>query len=314
MGTYILRRLLLTLVVLFFVTLIVFMIIQLLPGDPAQIMLGTDATPEEIEALREEMGLNDPLIVQYFRWLGKAITGDLGTSLFYNQEVLKMIGDRLPITLTIGILAILVTVLLGIPLGVLAAVKRGSKIDSAIVVLANIGVATPNFWLAVVGVYIFSISLGWLPVTGFVSPFEDPVLSFKHLIMPVLILGTSSMASIVRQTRSAMLEVIRQDYIRTARSKGLKEGTIIFRHALRNALIPVVTLLGLSLGNVVGGTVIIETVFNIPGMGRFLVTSIFQKDYIVVQGCVLIIAASVAFFNLVVDVVYSVIDPRIRYD
>ena len=187
MGTYILRRLLLTLVVLFFVTLIVFMIIQLLPGDPAQIMLGTDATPEEIEALREEMGLNDPLIVQYFRWLGKAITGDLGTSLFYNQEVLKMIGDRLPITLTIGILAILVTVLLGIPLGVLAAVKRGSKIDSAIVVLANIGVATPNFWLAVVGVYIFSISLGWLPVTGFVSPFEDPMLSFKHLIMPVLI-------------------------------------------------------------------------------------------------------------------------------
>lgn len=314
MGTYILRRLLLTLVVLFFVTLIVFMIIQLLPGDPAQIMLGTDATPEEIETLREEMGLNDPLIVQYFRWLGKAITGDLGTSLFYNQEVLKMIGDRLPITLTIGILAILVTVLLGIPLGVLAAVKRGSKIDSAIVVLANIGVATPNFWLAVVGVYIFSISLGWLPVTGFVSPFEDPMLSFKHLIMPVLILGTSSMASIVRQTRSAMLEVIRQDYIRTARSKGLKEGTIIFRHALRNALIPVVTLLGLSLGNVVGGTVIIETVFNIPGMGRFLVTSIFQKDYIVVQGCVLIIAASVAFFNLVVDVVYSVIDPRIRYD
>ena len=260
------------------------------------------------------MGLNDPLIVQYFRWLGKAITGDLGTSLFYNQEVLKMIGDRLPITLTIGILAILVTVLLGIPLGVLAAVKRGSKIDSAIVVLANIGVATPNFWLAVVGVYIFSISLGWLPVTGFVSPFEDPMLSFKHLIMPVLILGTSSMASIVRQTRSAMLEVIRQDYIRTARSKGLKEGTIIFRHALRNALIPVVTLLGLSLGNVVGGTVIIETVFNIPGMGRFLVTSIFQKDYIVVQRCVLIIAASVAFFNLVVDVVYSVIDPRIRYD
>jgi peptide/nickel transport system permease protein len=287
---------------------------QMLPGDPALIMLGSDATKEQLEMLREELGLNDPILVQYFHWLGNVFQGDLGTTINHKEDVAKLIFSRLPITLSIGILALCVTVLIGVPLGVLAAVKRGTFIDSVVVVFTNFAVALPNFWLAVLGVYFISIKLGWLPVQGFVPPSENFAKSVQHLIMPVLILSTSSLASVTRQTRSSMLEVIRQDYIRTARSKGVMERMVILKHALRNALIPIITLLGLQLGHVVGMSVLIEQVFNIPGLGRLLVSAIFQKDFVIVQGCVLVIACIVAIANLIVDILYRYVDPRIQYE
>jgi peptide/nickel transport system permease protein len=289
------------------------MIMQLLPGDPARIMLGSDATQEQIDFLRKEMGLDQPLPVQYLHWLGNVLQGDLGKSIFYKDAVSSTIATRLPITFQLGIYSLLLSLLIGIPAGVLAAVKRGTAVDSTIVFLSNSGIAIPSFWLAVLGVYVFSMKMGLLPVQGYVSPLEDFGESFKHMVMPVIVLAMAPLASLTRQTRSAMLEVIRQDYIRTARSKGLKEGIVIVRHALRNALIPIITLLGLSLGHIVGGSVFIESVFNIPGMGRLLVQSILTQDYIVVQGCVLIIAAVVAIVNLIVDITYSYVDPRIHY-
>ncbi|WP_227937796.1 ABC transporter permease [Alkalihalobacillus deserti] len=313
MGAFILRRLLQTIVVLFFVTLIVFMIIQLLPGDPAQAMLGADASTEEIQKLQEELGLNDPLLIQYFNWATGVLTGDLGHSIYYKEAVSNIMSTRFPVTLTIGISALIVTVLIGIPLGVIAAVNRGGKMDSFIVVLSNIGIATPNFWLGILGVYFLSLKLGWLPVQGYVSPFTDFSEGLKTIIMPVFVLATVTIASIMRQTRSSMLEIIHQDFIRTARSKGLKERFVIIKHGLRNALIPVITLLGLQLGNIIGGTVLIEQVFNIPGMGSLLVSSVFMKDFIVVQACVLVIAIMVVFANLSVDLAYRFIDPRIKY-
>ncbi|MDQ0257116.1 peptide/nickel transport system permease protein [Evansella vedderi] len=314
MGAFIIKRLFQTIAVLFFVTLIVFMIIQILPGDPAQTMLGADASQEQIQKLREELGLNDPFIVQYFNWAAGVIGGDLGHSIFYKETVINLMSSRFPITLTIGISALIVTVIIGIPLGVIAAVNRGGAIDSVVVVLSNIGIATPNFWLGILGVYFLSLKLGWLPVQGYVSPFTDPIGGLKTIIMPVLVLAATTIASVMRQTRSAMLEVIHQDFIRTARSKGLKERFVIIKHGLRNALIPVITLLGLQLGNIIGGTVLIEQVFNIPGMGSLLVSSVFMKDFIVVQACVLVIAVLVVFANLFVDLAYRLIDPRIKYN
>jgi peptide/nickel transport system permease protein len=313
MITYVTRRLGQTVLVLFIVSIIVFMIMHLLPGDPAKIMLGTNATQEQLDLLTKEMGLDKPLPVQYVHWFGHVLQGDLGNSITYKEKVSNLIATRLPKTLFIGALALFFTLLIGIPAGVIAAVKRGSVIDSAITSLANFGIAVPSFWLAFLGVYLFSLKLGWLPVQGYTSPFDDFWLSVKKLIMPVALLSLTSLSSIARQTRSAMLEVIRQDYIRTARSKGLLDRIVIVKHAFRNALIPIVTLLGLSLGYLVGGSVFIEQVFNIPGMGRLMVQSIFGQDYVVVQGCVLLVATVVALANLCVDLAYSYIDPRIRY-
>ncbi|MED4601611.1 ABC transporter permease [Paenibacillus validus] len=314
MATFILRRLLQTVIVLLIVTMLVFLIMQLLPGDPARIMLGSEATQEQIDLLREEMGLDQPLPVQYLHWLGNVLQGDLGKSLYYKDAVTGTIATRLPITLQLGIYSLLLALLIGIPAGVIAAVKRGSAWDSAVLLISNSGISIPSFWLAILGVYLFSMQLGWLPVQGYVSPWEDFGESVKHMLMPIFVLALASLASIARQTRSAMLEVIRQDYIRTARSKGSKERLVIVKHALRNALIPIITLLGLQLGHIVGGMVFIESVFNIPGMGRLIVQSILNQDFIVVQGCVLVIAAIVALVNLIVDITYSYVDPRIHYE
>jgi len=313
MTAYIIRRLIQTVIILLIVTMIVFLIMHLLPGDPVRIMLGDDATPEQVELMRKELGLDRPLPVQYLSWLGDVLKGDLGRSIAYRMDVNDLVKQRLPITIHLGFSAFLLAILVGVPAGIFAAVKRGSWIDSLITVSANLGMAIPTFWLGILGVYLFSLKLGWLPVQGYVSPFEDPWLSFRHSIMPIVLMSLTALASLTRQTRSAMLEVIRQDYIRTARSKGLSERRVIFGHALRNALIPVVTILGIQLGNLVGGSVFIEQVFNIPGMGRLMVQSIFGQDYVVVQSVVLIVASTVALANLVVDIAYGYIDPRIRY-
>jgi peptide/nickel transport system permease protein len=242
------------------------------------------------------------------------ITGDLGQSIVHRNEVSQMIMNRLPITLQLGIYAIIIAMLISIPAGIIAAVKRGTTIDSIIVFLCNTGMSVPTFWLAILAVYLFSMTLGWLPPYGYVPLEENVGAHFMHILLPALILSTNSLAMLTRQTRSAMLEVIRQDYIRTARSKGLKENYILIKHALRNALIPIITVLGLSLGNTIGYTVLIETVFNIPGMSRLLVDALFSQDYPVVQGCVLFIGVIVSVINLVVDMMYRFVDPRVRFD
>lgn len=312
MATFIVRRLIQTVVILFLLSILVFAIMHLLPGDPVAIMLGDQASVEEINRLRSELGLDRPVPIQYLDWLFGLFRGDLGRSIVYNEDVADLVRTRLPVSLHIGLSAFLLAIAIGIPAGILAALKRGSWIDSLITVLANAGIAVPVFWLAILGIYLFSLKLGWLPVQGYTSPFEDFGRSLRQSVMPVLFLSLITLAQLARQTRSAMLEVLRQDYIRTARAKGLKESRVIVRHALRNALIPVITLLGLGLAHLVGGSVFIEQVFNLPGMGRLMVQSIFGKDYIVVQSLVIIIATVVALCNLAVDIAYGLIDPRIR--
>jgi peptide/nickel transport system permease protein len=312
MIAFIGRRLLHTIVVLVIVSFIAFSVLHLLPGDPALTMLGIEATTEQIEALREELGLNKPLVIQYVHWFGNVLQGDLGRSIFYRESVAQIIAARLPATFFLGMLALIFSVLLSIPAGVISAVRRGGFLDSLTSLIANVGVAVPVFWLGILGIYFFALHLGWLPVYGYTSPFDDFWLSIKKAVMPVVCLSVLPLAVWTRQTRSSMLEVIREDYIRTARSKGLKEGTVITRHALKNAIIPVITLLGLQVRNLVGGSVLVETVFNIPGMGRLLVTSVLGKDFPVVQGCILVIALVVALANLVVDISYGYFNPRTR--
>ncbi|MBW1863182.1 MAG: ABC transporter permease, partial [Deltaproteobacteria bacterium] len=310
MGTFIARRLAQTVVVLFLLSLLVFMLINILPGDPVVMMLGADAYPEDIEALRVQLGLDQPMLVQYGSWLFDVLQGDLGTSIMYDQNVADLIAIRLPITFYVGVMAIIVAAVVGIVAGIICAVRRGSFLDQGITVLANTGISVPIFWLGILGIYAFGLKLGWLPVQGFTSPFEDFWLSIKKMIMPVICLSVVPLAAIARQSRSAMLEVIHQDYIRTALSKGLTERAIIIKHALKNALIPIVTLIGLQTRHVVGGSVLIETVFNIPGMGRLLVSSIFDKDFVIVQAAVLVIGIAVCLVNLIIDISYGYIDPR----
>ena len=267
----------------------------------------------QMQALRVEYGLDKPLMIQYFNWLGDVFRGDLGTSIYYHENVGALMLRRFPITLHLGILAFGLEIVLGITMGVLAAVRRGTWIDTVATTLANIGVTIPQFWLGVMLIYLFGLTLGWLPIAGYTSPTEDFWLSAKKVIMPVFCLAITGMAFTARQTRSSMLEVVRQDYIRTAWAKGLGERFIIIRHALKNSLIPVITMLGLGLGMIFGGSVLIETVFAIPGIGRLMVTSIFAQDYVVIQSGTLVISGIVIMVNLLVDISYGWLDPRIRY-
>ncbi|MBM7573041.1 ABC transporter permease [Aquibacillus albus] len=313
MTSFIIQRLLQTIVVLFLVTIMVFTVMHMVPGNPILVLLGPSATKEQIALYTAQFGLDKPVLVQYFSWVSNVLQGDFGESIIFRQDIGELIATRLPITVFVGGLAYIISVVTGMTAGVIAAVKRGGFIDSLITITANLGMATPIFWLGILGIYLFSLQLGWLPVQGFTWLTVDLSKGIKQLIMPVLLLSTVPLAMITRQTRSAMLEVIQQDYIRTGRSKGLKEKVIIIKHALRNALIPVITLLGIQLGNLVGGSVLVEQVFNIPGMGTLLVQSMLQKDFLIVQSCVLIIATVVALCNLAVDIAYGFIDPRIRY-
>ncbi len=313
MGTYIIRRLILSLVVIVLVTILTFTLIHITPGDPAALMLGAEATPEQINALRQQLYLDRPFIQQYWHWLSNVARGDFGKSLKYQEDVQHLISQRLPITLNLSVIALVLSVVLGIVSGVICAVRRGSLLDSVITVIANLGVAVPIFWLGILGIYFFGLKLGWLPIQGYISPFEDFWQSIRKAIMPVICLAIPSIAVLARQTRSSMLEVIRQDYIRTAWSKGLSERVIVLKHTLKNALIPIVTLLGMQLRLVVGGSVVVETIFNIPGMGRLMVTATFSKDFITVQAVTLVIALVVLLANMIVDLSYGWLDPRIRY-
>jgi len=319
MTTYIIRRLILGIFILIIVTLIVFFAMRLLPGDPLVIFMGQQASSgsmsaEQMESLRHEYGLDKPVMMQYFNWLGGLLRGNLGTSIYYHEDVGKLLANRFPITLHLGVLAFIIANVLGILLGLLAGIRRGTWIDTVSTTLANIGITIPVFWLGILMIYTLGLKLRWIiPFLGYTSPFDDFGMNTKQIIMPVICLAITGLAFTARQMRSAMLEVIRQDYIRTAWSKGLKERVIIIRHALKNSLIPVITLMGIGLGMVFGGAVLVETVFAIPGIGRLLVTSIFAQDYVVIQSGTLVIAFIIILSNLLVDISYGWLDPRIRY-
>jgi len=305
-------------VVIILVTLIAFFVMRLLPGDPLQLyMSGTidlnNMEPEKVAALRHEFGLDKPIMEQYFTWVINIFRGDFGTSLYYRTPVADLMAQRYPVTLHIGLTALLLSTVIGLSVGLVAAIKRGKWADTLVTTMAYLGQAVPVFWLGILMIYIFNLQLHWLPTSGYTSPFVDFGDSTRKLIMPVLCLSVTTLSATARQMRSSMLEVIRQDYIRTAWSKGLSEGTIVFRHALKNSLIPVVTLLGAFVPWIFGGSVFIETIFAIPGIGRLLVESIVGKDYVVVQSITFVIALIVIFTNLIVDISYRWIDPRIKY-
>jgi peptide/nickel transport system permease protein len=291
---------------------------RLLPGDPILMLVtaseAESSTQEQIDSLRKEFGLDKPMVVQYFNWLGGVFRGDLGESILQRAPVAEEIIRRVPITLHLGLLALVLSIIIGIPAGVICAVRRGTWLDTAVTFLSNLGITIPNFWLGIILIYVFAVTLNWLPVQGYTSPFTDFWKNTRQIIMPVLCLCVFPIASAARQTRSSMLEVMHQDYIRTAWAKGIDEKLIVLRHGLKNALIPVVTLMGMSFSMILGGAVIIETVFNIPGMGRLAVASVLNQDYPYVQGITLIIAIMVVLSNLLVDIANSWLDPKVHYD
>ena len=318
MTSYIIRRVLMGIVVIFLVTVMVFLFIRLLPGDPLIIYVSrTDMqalTEEQLQELRVKFGLDKTLPIQYVEWIGGLFQGDMGQSIYYDIDVGLLIRERLPVTLYLGLLAFIISGGLGITFGVICALKRGTWIDTAVTLLANIGITMPSFWVGILLIYILALKADWLPVSGYTSPFVDFWLSTKKIIMPVICLSLFSIASLTRLTRSSMLEVIQQDYIRTAWSKGLRERLIISRHTIKNALIPVITVIGLQVAFIFGGSVLIETIFNINGIGRLATQSVLQQDFLVIQAVTLIIAIMVVVSNLIVDISYGWLDPRIRYD
>lgn len=314
MREYILRRLVSMIPVLLLVSIIAFGLLYVLPGDPAVAMLGEKASNiETYQALRKEMGLDDPIYVQYGRWLGKILQGDLGRSIRTTEPVAEVLMRRVPVSLYYGLAGMLIGIMIGLPIAALSALRPGSKLDIAGTVGALAGVAIPSFWEALMLVYVFAVLLRWLPPSGFTPPGQDLGLSLKMLILPAIVLGTHSAAVLMRQGRSALIEVLEQDYIVTARAKGLRERIVINRHAVKNALIPVVTILGLQIGNIVSGAAITETVFAIPGVGRAAVDAIFFRDYTMLQGAVLMMTVTAMIGNLLADLAYAYLDPRIRY-
>jgi peptide/nickel transport system permease protein len=307
------RRILTAIPVLLLVALMSFMILQLIPGDPALAMAGTDASPEQIAALRESLGLNRPLWEQAVTWFAGVLHGDLGRSITTNRPVLDLVWDRLGATLSLGIL-LLIAIPFGVGLGVAAALVRGTLGDLAVSLTALLGLSLPSFWVGLMAILAFSVHLGWLPSMGY-TPLEagfGPWL--RSLILPALVVGTTQIALLARISRSTMLDVLKLDYVRTARAKGLPERKVVVRHALRNALIPIVTVIGMMLSLLIAGAVVTESVFAIPGIGRLVVQSILARDYPVVQGVLLLTAATFVFINMAVDILYTVIDPRVRYD
>ena len=318
MFAYIIRRVFQSIIVILLVTIFVFIGMRLLPGDPLFMLFNPNQlqeyTEEQLNQIREEAGLNRSLVVQYFDWLGDVFRGELGESILTKTSVTEEVLKKVPVTMHLGILAFILGVIIGIPIGVISAIRRATWLDTILTTTANIGITVPIFWLGIMMIWVFGVQLHWLPVMGYTSPFEDIVLNTRQIIMPVLCLAVWPIASNARQARSSMLEILRQDYIRTAYSKGLSERLVIYKHALKNSLIPIVTLAGMGIPIIVGGQVLVEQVFNIPGMGRLTVNSLFNHDYTYVQGTTLILTGVVVFTNLLVDLSYGWLDPRIRYD
>lgn len=313
MGKYLLHRLGTTIPVLLGVSFLTFALIRLVPGDPVQIMLGPEISGERAIEIRKIYGLDRPWPVQYFEWLGNAVRGDLGTSLRSGLSVTGSIIEKLPITLELTVLSLLIGLLIGLPLAILAARSRGKFLDGFLTAISLLGISMPGFWLATLLVLLFSLALRWLPPIGYVGLFEDPVENLKHLLLPAVSLGLAFGATTMRFTRSSLLEVFGQDYVRTARAKGLNSREVTYRHALKNALIPVITVTGIQVGRLLGGAVIVEQIFALPGLGRYTFDAISTRDYPVVQGTVLVFTVVFILVNLLVDMLYGVVDPRIKF-
>lgn len=313
MTSYIVRRILETIPVLLVVAVVVFSIVHLSPGDPARVILGDMATEEEVSRLQEAMGLDRPILVQFGDWFGDAVRGDLGESIFLSRPVLAAIVERIEPTLMLSLLSLVIAVVVGVATGVVAAVNHNKFSDGAFSLLALIGVSVPNFWLGLLLILVFAVQFGWLPPAGY-QPLEEGIgQSLRYLLLPAITLGTSQAAIISRITRSSLLDILNQDFVRTATAKGLPKYMVILKHALRNSLVPVITVIGLVLAALLGGAVVVETVFAVPGLGRLVITSIARRDYPVIQGAVLIVTTVYVLVNLGVDLLYGVVDPRIRY-
>ena len=313
MLRYIARRVLIAIPTLLIVSVMVFTLQQLLPGDPVLTMAGEERDPQVLAYLREKYRLDDPIPIQYFVWLGQVVQGNLGVSLRTDIPVLQLILGKLPVTIELAVFAMIVALAIGIPTGILSSVKKGTSVDYAANVIALSGLSIPNFWLGILLILLISVRWQLLPASGFVPPSEDLLLNLKTMIMPAFVLGTGLAASLMRHTRSAMLGVLRSDYIRTARAKGLLSRAVVLKHALRNALIPIVTLSTLLFGELLAGAVLTEQIFTIPGFGKLVVDAVFNRDYAVVQGVVLCTAVGFIFMNLLADVLYVLVNPRLRH-
>ncbi|WKU06595.1 ABC transporter permease [Micromonospora sp. HUAS LYJ1] len=311
MGRFVLRRLLQSVVVLLGVTLVVFLLLQLVPGDPVRVSLGTRFDQQTYDALRERSGLDRPLAVQYLNYVGNALTGDLGVSFRSGQPVTTIVLERLPATLSLAVTAVLLALLVAFPLGVLAAVRSGSFVDHAARVFSQFGVSVPDFWMGIMGILLFAGVLGWLPPSGYVALTDDPVGWAAHVALPAAAVGLVTASILTRFIRSSVLEVLAEDYVRTAEAKGLRRRVVVVRHVLRNALIPVVTVVGVQLASLVGGVIVIEVLFAWPGVGRLTYDAVQARDYPVLQGAVLFVATLFLLMNLLVDVLYARLDPRI---
>jgi peptide/nickel transport system permease protein len=312
MLAFIGKRLLQLIPTLFFVTVIIFLLQQLLPGDPALVMAGEEKDPAVIEQIRQQYRLDQPLPVQYVFWLKNVLTGNLGESMRLKEPVSTLIAQKFPVTLQLALMALIISLVIGITAGVISAVKKNTTTDYVVNLISLWGISTPNFWLGIMLIFLFSVHLGWLPASGYVSPFEDFWLSIKTTILPAFVLGNSFAAVLMRHTRSAMLQAMSADYVRTARAKGLAEKVVIIKHAMRNALTPVITLGALELGTLLSGAVLTEQVFSIPGFGKLIVDSVFNRDYAVVQGVTLITATTYILLNLAADIAYVFVNPRLR--
>ncbi len=308
----IVKRLLLAIPTLLLVSIMVFALQKLLPGDPVLAMAGEERDPAVIAQLRAEYHLDDPIPTQYFAWIGNALTGDLGMSLRTKEPVTALIASKLPVTLELSLLAMIIALVIGISMGIIAAVRKDSWVDHTTNFVALSGISVPHFWLGILLILLFSVHLQWLPASGFVPVSEDVVQNLKTLLLPALVLGTGLAATLMRHTRASMIAVLKADYIRTARAKGLLAKKVVLKHALRNALMPIVTLTTLLFGELLGGAVLTEQVFTLPGFGKMIVDAVFNRDYAVVQGVVLVVAIGFLLLNLLADVLYLIINPKMR--
>jgi peptide/nickel transport system permease protein len=313
MTRYVIRRFLGMIAVMFTVVTIVFVIVRVAPGDPAAVMLGPDATAADIAALREQLGLNRPLILQYLYFLGQLLRGDLGQSIFLNMPVLSALADRAEPTFFLTLFSILIASAIALPVGILAAYKRGSLFDQVATTLAMLAASIPSFWLGLILIQVFAVRWSWFPVSGYGGPDASFLVRLSHLVLPATALGVVSSALITRFTRASMLDVLNDDYVRTARSKGMGEFRVVMKHAFKNALIPVLTVIGLTAALLVSGAVVTENVFSLPGVGNLVVSAVLRRDYPVIQGALLVIAALYVLINFVIDMLYLVVDPRVRY-
>jgi len=312
MLAFIGRRLLIAIPTIFMISVFVFLLQKLLPGDPVLALAGEDRDPATMEALREMYHLNEPLVMQYFYWISGVVQGDLGISLRTNQPVTSLIAEKLPVTFQLAVMALIFAVGIGVPMGILSAVYKGSWLDYIANFVALSGLSIPNFWLGILLILLVSVNLGWLPASGYRAFTVDPVRSIETMLMPAFVLGTALAATLMRHTRSAMLSVLKSDYVRTARAKGLRERVVIMKHALRNALVPVVTVSALLFGELLAGAVLTEQIFTIPGFGKLVVDAVFNRDYAVVQGIVLVTAVGFILMNLLADTAYMILNPRMR--